>query len=95
MGNKKLFPTSGQNAPAGEPIKKRREYLFLYDVKNANPNGDPLDESKPRMDEESGRALVTDVRLKRVIRDTLEEFGECVFLSKAVSYTHLTLPTKA
>ena len=94
MGEKTLFPTSGQNAPAGEPIKKRREYLFLYDVKNANPNGDPLDENKPRMDEESGRALVTDVRLKRVIRDTLEEFGErvikdtleeggeCVFLSK-------------
>ena len=82
MGEKTLFPTSGQNAPAGEPIKKRREYLFLYDVKNANPNGDPLDENKPRMDEESGRALVTDVRLKRVIRDTLEEFGESVFLSK-------------
>ena len=76
MGEKTLFQTS-----KGQAIK-RREYLFLYDVKNANPNGDPLDENKPRMDEESGRVLVTDVRLKRVIRDTLEELGECVFLSK-------------
>ncbi len=80
MGEKTLFPTKGQN-PEGQTIK-RREYLFLYDVKNANPNGDPLDENKPRMDEESGKVLVTDVRLKRVIRDTLEELGECVFLSK-------------
>jgi len=82
MGEKTLFPIKRENVPEGETIKNRREYLFLYDVKNANPNGDPLDENKPRMDEESGRVLVTDVRLKRVIRDTLEELGECVFLSK-------------
>jgi CRISPR-associated protein Csh2 len=67
---------------AKEVIKNRREYLFLYDVVNANPNGDPLDENKPRWDEESGKVLVTDVRLKRFIRDSLEEeLGECVFLS--------------
>jgi CRISPR-associated protein Csh2 len=64
-------------------IKNRREYLFLYDVVNANPNGDPLDENKPRLDEESGRVLVTDVRLKRVIRDSLEELGECIFYSRS------------
>ena len=81
MGERNLFETSKGQNPEGQTIK-RREYLFLYDVKNANPNGDPLDENKPRMDEESGRVLVTDVRLKRVIRDTLEELGECVFLSK-------------
>ena len=51
----------------------RSELLFLYDVKDANPNGDPLDENKPRIDEASGRNFVTDVRLKRTIRDFLHD----------------------
>jgi len=50
-------------------IKNRRELLFIYDVKNANPNGDPADENKPRIDEEKGLNIVTDVRLKRTVRD--------------------------
>ncbi|MDD2359931.1 MAG: type I-B CRISPR-associated protein Cas7/Csh2 [Syntrophaceticus schinkii] len=50
---------------------KRTEILFLYDVQNANPNGDPSDENKPRIDEETGHNIVTDVRLKRTIRDYL------------------------
>ena len=57
-----------------EAIKNRREYLFLYDVSFANPNGDPNDENKPRIDEETGRNIVTDVRLKRTIRDYLKDF---------------------
>ncbi|MBN2535680.1 MAG: type I-B CRISPR-associated protein Cas7/Csh2 [Spirochaetales bacterium] len=52
-----------------EIIKNRSEILFLYDVKDGNPNGDPLDENKPRIDEEKGINIVTDVRLKRTIRD--------------------------
>ncbi|CAM2065669.1 type I-B CRISPR-associated protein Cas7/Csh2 [Sulfidibacter corallicola] len=51
------------------PISHREEFLFLYDVTMANPNGDPLEENKPRIDEASGLNLVTDVRLKRTIRD--------------------------
>ncbi len=54
-----------------ESIKNRSEFLFIYDVKDANPNGDPLDENKPRVDEETGQIIVTDVRLKRTIRDWL------------------------
>lgn len=54
--------------------QNRRELVFIYDVKNANPNGDPADENKPRMDEESGLNIVTDVRLKRTIRDYLFNF---------------------
>lgn len=50
-------------------LKNKSELLFLYDVKDANPNGDPLDENKPRIDEETGQNIVTDVRLKRTIRD--------------------------
>ncbi|BAI81694.1 CRISPR-associated protein, Csh2 family (plasmid) [Deferribacter desulfuricans SSM1] len=52
-------------------VKNRREYLFLYDVKYANPNGDPNDENRPRIDEETQINIVTDVRLKRTIRDYL------------------------
>lgn len=55
-------------------IDKRNELLFIYDVKDANPNGDPLDENKPRIDEESGVNIVTDVRLKRTIRDYLYNY---------------------
>ncbi|MCG0275821.1 MAG: type I-B CRISPR-associated protein Cas7/Csh2 [Thermosediminibacteraceae bacterium] len=52
-----------------EPIKVNSEILFLYDARMCNPNGDPDDENKPRMDYETGRNLVSDVRLKRYIRD--------------------------
>lgn len=50
-------------------ISHREEFIFIYDVVDANPNGNPLDENKPRIDEETGYNLVTDVRLKRTIRD--------------------------
>lgn len=55
-------------------IKNRHEILFIYDVTDANPNGDPLDENKPRMDEETNTNIVTDVRLKRTIRDYLYNY---------------------
>lgn len=50
-------------------IQNRSELIFLYDVKYANPNGDPMDANRPRIDEDSKHCLVTDVRLKRTIRD--------------------------
>ena len=52
-------------------LKNRSEILFLYDVTDSNPNGDPIDENKPRIDEETGQIIVADVRLKRTIRDYL------------------------
>ncbi|MGB9857397.1 MAG: type I CRISPR-associated protein Cas7, partial [Dictyoglomaceae bacterium] len=55
-------------------LKNRSEILFLYDITDANPNGDPMDENKPRIDEETGVNIVTDVRLKRTIRDYLYEY---------------------
>jgi len=57
-----------------EIVKNRSEILFLYDIADANPNGDPLDDNKPRLDEETEINIVTDVRLKRSIRDYLEEY---------------------
>lgn len=55
-------------------ISNREEFVFLYDVTDNNPNGNPMDENKPRIDEESGINLVTDVRVKRTVRDYLYEY---------------------
>lgn len=61
-------------------ITSRTEILFLYDIIDANPNGDPNDENRPRVDPETGRVKVTDVRLKRTIRDYLHHYcGEEIF----------------
>lgn len=56
-------------------VKNRSELIFLYDLKYANPNGDPMDANRPRIDEDSNHCLVTDVRLKRTIRDYFMNHG--------------------
>lgn len=64
-----------------EIIKNRSEILFIYDITDANPNGDPADENKPRIDEETGVNIVSDVRLKRTIRDYLNAYkGQEIFV---------------
>jgi CRISPR-associated protein Csh2 len=78
-----------------EIIKKRSEILFLYDVKDANPNGDPIDENKPRIDEETGINIVTDVRLKRTIRDYLYEYKGIEVFIREIRKEDGTLKTKA
>lgn len=55
-----------------EAIKNRYEFVVLFDVENGNPNGDPDAGNMPRIDPESGYGLVTDVRLKRKIRNYVE-----------------------
>jgi len=50
---------------------KQSEILFLWDVENANPNGDILRDNAPRYDDIAHKALVSDVRIKRTIRDDL------------------------
>lgn len=66
-------------------VNKRSEIVFIYDIKDANPNGDPLAENKPRIDEETGTNIVTDVRLKRTIRDYLSKFrGQSIFIIEEV-----------
>lgn len=52
-------------------ISNRYEILFLYEAKDCNPNGDPLDENRPRTDPETGEATISDVRIKRTVRDYL------------------------
>lgn len=50
-------------------LDNRYEFVFLFDVADGNPNGDPDADNMPRLDAETGQGLVTDVCLKRKIRD--------------------------
>ena len=59
-----------------EPIKNRYEFVVLFDVENGNPNGDPDAGNMPRVDPETGYGLVTDVCLKRKIRNYVETAKE-------------------
>lgn len=59
-----------------EPIKNRYEFVILFDVENGNPNGDPDAGNMPRVDAETGLGLVTDVCLKRKIRNYVEMVKE-------------------
>lgn len=54
------------------PLKNRFEFVLLYDVENGNPNGDPDAGNMPRIDPETGYGIVTDVCLKRKIRNYVE-----------------------
>jgi len=62
----------------------KKEILFLWDGENWNPNGDMLNNNAPRMDEEIGVAEVSDVRIKRTIRDELikKEGADVVFIKE-------------
>lgn len=59
-----------------EAIKNRYEFMILFDVENGNPNGDPDAGNLPRIDPESGYGIVTDVCLKRKIRNYVETLKE-------------------
>jgi CRISPR-associated protein Csh2 len=64
-------------------IKNNSEILFIYDAKMTNPNGDMDNENKPRMDYDTDTNLVSDVRLKRYLRDYFEkQLGEDIFITE-------------
>ena len=52
-----------------ETIQGRHDFVFLFDVQDGNPNGDPDAGNLPRVDPETGEGLVTDVSLKRKVRN--------------------------
>ncbi len=52
-----------------DPIKNRYEFCILFDVCNGNPNGDPDNDNRPRMDDETQHGIITNNCLKRKIRD--------------------------
>jgi len=55
-----------------EAMRNRYEFVLLFDVKNGNPNGDPDAGNLPRIDPETGQGIVTDVCLKRKVRNYVE-----------------------
>lgn len=64
-----------------ETVENRSEIVFLYDAVDANPNGNPLSGSnRPRIDPQTQQAIVTDVRLKRYLRDQLGDDGHGVYI---------------
>ncbi len=61
-------------------VKSNSDFLFLYEAVKCNPNGDPDMENKPRIDYETQTNLVTDLRVKRFIRDYLKAIGHPIFV---------------
>lgn len=60
-------------------LQNKIDFALIFSVKNANPNGDPLNGNRPRTDYD-GFGEVSDVCLKRKIRDRLQESGENIFV---------------
>lgn len=59
------------------PLDKRYEFVLLFDVSNGNPNGDPDADNAPRVDPETGHGIVTDVCIKRKIRNFVVQTRGC------------------
>jgi CRISPR-associated protein Csh2 len=74
-------------------IVNNSEFLFLFEGTMTNPNGDPDQENKPRMDYETKTLLVSDVRRKRDCRDFLEEKGYDIFVA-TMNGTKVTMDKK-
>lgn len=55
--------------PNGQPVQNRYDFVLFFDVADGNPNGDPDAGNLPRIDPETGQGLVTDVCLKRKVRN--------------------------
>jgi CRISPR-associated protein Csd2 len=89
-------------------ITNRYDFVFLFDVTNGNPNGDPDAGNLPRLDPETGRGLVTDVAMKRKIRNYVamakgDRPGHDIYMQERAvlnrqhmrAYTALSLPSEA
>lgn len=71
-----------------DPIHNRYEFLFLFDCENGNPNGDPDSGNAPRVDPETLRGLVSDVAIKRRVRNYVQlargnEMPHAIFIEHA------------
>lgn len=73
-------------------LENRSEIIVLYDARDTNPNGDPSSpNNQPRIDQHTNQCVVTDVRLKRYIRDELYERGNGIFVKSPVQlYDNIT-----
>lgn len=66
-----------------EPVEHRSEIAILWDAELCNPNGDPLADNRPRRNDVTKRGIVTDVRMKRYIRDQLVDDDHDIFIRAA------------
>lgn len=62
--------------------ENRSEIVFVTDAQDCNPNGNPMGENRPRIDPVTGKAAITDVRLKRYLRDQLQDDNHTIFVKK-------------
>lgn len=63
-------------------LNKRYDFVLLFDVQDGNPNGDPDAGNLPRIDAETGMGLVTDVCLKRKVRNYAQISGKDIFVKE-------------
>ena len=80
-------------------IKNRYDFVVLFDVENGNPNGDPDAGNMPRVDMESGYGIVTDVCLKRKIRNYVEmskdeEPGYQIYIKDNIPAEKIPVPAR-
>ena len=93
------------NAESKTPLNNRYDFVLFFDVENGNPNGDPDAGNMPRIDPETGHGIVTDVCLKRKVRNFVElakdgETGFRIYVQEkavlndrhAEAYTALNIP---
>lgn len=83
---------AGLVAPYLDPARKH-DFAFIFDVRDGNPNGDPDAGGMPRVDPETMRGLVTDVAIKRKIRNMISTFskgeeGYDIYVETGVSLNH-------
>lgn len=64
-----------------DTIQTQNDIVVLYDIHGANPNGNPLADNRPRQDTVTNEGIITDVRLKRFIRDQLADEGHGIYLA--------------
>ena len=70
-----------------EAIRNRYDFVYLFDVQDGNPNGDPDGDNTPRTDYETGQGLVTDVCLKRKIRNYVEVLRDASYSRENPRFT--------
>lgn len=76
-------------------LQNKIDFAVVFSVNKANPNGDPLDGNRPRINYD-GYGEVSDVCLKRKIRNRLQDLGEKIFVqSRKEKTTALTPPRRA
>ena len=78
-----------------DTVENRSEIVFVYDAEDTNPNGNPLSANdKPRVDETTGRAVVTDVRLKRYLRDQLQDDDYGIYIQNPSKSKYEDVPNR-